>query len=433
MIGDRIEVNIGGGLDIPLPRMIDVRQKFQTARLPSVTAAVKEEFLRPEVKAKIKPGMSVAVGCGSRGVANIAEVAKAVVSEIKALGGKPFIFPAMGSHGAATAEGQKGVLEGYGITESFTGVPVRATMDTVKLAELDDGTPIHMDKFAFEADGVVLINRIKPHTSFRAPIESGIVKMLTIGMGKIMGATTLHTHGMDRFGELLPKVARLIMSKINFMFGVGLVENAEEDTAILEVLPAEQVFEREAILQAKAKEMMARLYFDEIDVLIIDQIGKNISGFGADPNIMGRNCRFVEWEAKPFVKKIVMLGLTPETHGNATGLGVADVITMRLFKEMDVAATYANVITSAYLDGAAIPIIMNSEREAIQLAVKTVLRVKPKDAKIVRIKNTLHVTHIQVSEPLLDVVRANPMRFEVLGPPLAMEFDAGGKLPAIAA
>jgi hypothetical protein len=301
-------------------------------------------------------------------------------------------------------------------------------MDTVELGRLGDGTPIYMDKFAAEADGVVLINRIKPHTNFRAPIESGIVKMLTIGMGKILGATTLHTHGMDRFGEVLPHAARLILAKKNFLFGVGLVENARDQTALLEAIPAESLFVREAELQTQAKEMMARLYFDEIDVLIIDEMGKNISGSGFDPNITGRNNRFIEWDLKPLVKKIAVLGLTEETHGNATGVGLADVITMKLYKDIDPGPTYANCITAAFLDGGAIPMVMNTEQQAIQLAVKTVLRVKPADVKIVRIRDTLHIENIQVSEPLLEAVRRQPDRFELLGAPTPMAFDAKGNL-----
>ncbi|HUJ74889.1 MAG TPA: lactate racemase domain-containing protein [bacterium] len=428
MIGDHIETNISGGLDIPLPRMVNVRQKFDTVRLDSVTRAVAEQFQRPEVRAKVKAGQTIAVGCGSRGVANIGEAAKAVVAELKALGAKPFIFPAMGSHGAATAEGQKQVLAGYGISEAESGCPVRATMDTVELGRMEDGTPLYMDKYAAEADGVVLINRVKPHTNFRAPIESGIVKMMTIGMGKIMGATTLHTHGMDRFGEVLPRAARLIMAKKNILLGVGLVENAHDETALLEVMPTEQILTREPHLQAQAKAMMARLYFDEIDVLVIDEMGKNISGSGFDPNVTGRNCRFIEWEAKPLVKKIVVLGLTEETHGNATGVGLADVITMRLFKALDVGATYANVITAAFTDAGNIPIVMNTEQEAIALAVKTVVRVKPADCKIVRIRNTLELTDIQVSEPLLEHVRRDAQHFEVRGAPMPFRFDAQGQL-----
>jgi len=433
MIGDRIEVNIAGGLDIPLPRMVHVRQKFQMPRLDSVSAAVVEEFRKPDVRNKIKPGMTIAVGVGSRGVNNIAECAKTVIAELKSLGAKPFIFPAMGSHGGATAEGQKEVLDGYGVTEQFVGCPVKSSMDVVEIAKADDGMPVYMDKHAAGADAVALICRVKPHTNFRAPIESGIVKMMAIGMGKIIGATTLHTYGMDMFGELLPKTAKIIMSKKNFLFGVAMVENAADETAVIEVVPQEQVLEREPVLQAKAKELMPRLQFDEIDVLVVEKIGKNISGSGMDPNITGRNCRFVEWDMKPFVKKIAVLGLTPETHGNATGLGAADVITMNLYKELDIGKTYANIITSTYLDGGAIPIIMNTDQEAIQLAVKTVVRVKPEDTKVVRIATTLDVVDIHVSEPLLPFIKANPSMFEIVGEAEPFKFDSkGGLYPMLA-
>jgi hypothetical protein len=413
--------------------MVHVRQKFQMPRLDSVSATVVDEFRKPEVRNKIKPGMTIAVGVGSRGVNNIAECTKAVIAELKALGAEPFVFPAMGSHGGATAEGQKEVLDGYGVTEAFIGCPVKSSMDVVEIAKADDGMPVYLDKNAAGADAIALICRIKPHTNFRAPIESGIVKMLTIGMGKIIGATTLHTYGMDMFGELLPKTAEIIMANKNFLFGVAMVENAADETAVIEVVPQEQVLEREPALQAKAKELMPRLQFDEVDVLVVEKIGKNISGSGMDPNITGRNCRFVEWNMKPLVKKIAVLGLTPETHGNATGLGAADVITMNLYKEVDIGKTYANIITSTYLDGGAIPIIMNTDQEAIQLAVKTVVRVKPEDTKIVRIATTLDVVDIHVSEPMLPFIKANPSLFEIVGELEPFKFDAkGGLYPMLA-
>ncbi len=427
MIGDRIEVNIAGGLDIPLPRMVHIRQKFATPKVASVSQTIAEQFQRPEVRAKVKPGMSIAVGCGSRGIANIAEAAKQVIVELKALGAKPFIFPAMGSHGGATAEGQREVLEGYGITESYVGCPIHSQMDVVELGKVD-GMPVYMDKLAAGADGVVVLCRVKPHTNFRAPIESGIVKMLTIGMGKIIGASELHTYGMDSFGELLPKAAEFIMSKKNVLMGIGMVENAADETAIIEAVPAEQIFEREPVLQAKAKEFMPRICFDEVDVLIVEKIGKNISGAGMDPNITGRNNRAIEWNMKPHVKKIVVLGLTPETHGNACGLGAADVTTMRAYKDMDIAKTYANIIASTYLDGGCIPMIMNTDHEAIALAVKTVVRVKPQDCRIVRIRTTLELVDIHVSEPLLAQVKADPAQFVIVGEALPMKFDAKGTL-----
>ena len=428
MIGERIEVNIAGGLDIPMPRMVSVRQRFDGSHLGDIPGAIAREFQRPEVLARIKPGQVIAVGCGSRGIANIATIAKCVIRELLALGAQPFVFPSMGSHGAATAEGQKKVLAGYGISEASIGVPVKATMDTIIVGNLDDGTPVHMDRHAAEADGIVVINRIKPHTAFRGATESGVTKMLSIGIGKINGAATYHQHGMDTFPTLLPKVRDCNIANRNVLFGVGIVENAHDQTALIEVMPAGQISSREPVLQEMAKRLMPRLYFDDIDVLIIDEMGKNISGAGFDPNITGRNRRAVNWNFGPRVKKIVVLGLTPETNGNATGLGGADVITMRLFKEIDIPSTYANIITSMNLDGGAIPMVMNTEQEAIQLAVKTVVRVKPQDCRIVRIRNTLELANIQVSEPMLAEVRASGDRLQIAAPPAAFAFDKQGRL-----
>jgi hypothetical protein len=301
-------------------------------------------------------------------------------------------------------------------------------MDTVVVGQLDDGTPVHMDRFAAEAQAIVVINRIKPHTAFRGATESGLTKMLSIGIGKIIGASTYHSHGMDLFPELLPRIRDVNAQARNVLFGVGIVENAYDETALIEIIPAERMGEREPDLQAQAKAMMPQLPFDEIDVLIIDEMGKNISGAGFDPNITGRNRRAVQWVAKPLVKKIVVLGLTRETMGNATGVGGADVITMRLFRELDVASTYANIITSCNLDGAAIPMVMNSDREAIQLAVKTVVRVKPRDCRIVRIRNTLQLAEIQISEAMLDELRGRPDRCEAISGPASLAFDSNGTL-----
>ena len=427
MIGERIETEIAGGLDIPLPKMVPVEVTFESALLDNIEATISEQFKNPQVKEKIKPGMTIAIGCGSRGVANVAEVAKAVVTEIKSLGGKPFIFPAMASHGAATAEGQKQVLERYGITEDYVGCPLRATMEVDIIETWDDGTRIFMDRFAAEADGVVLINRIKPHTNFRGPIESGIVKMMTIGMGKIRGATEIHFHGFEAFEEMLPRMARIIMKKKPFLFGVGVVENAHEQIAQIEVIPAETLFEREPQLLTVARRLMPKLLFDEFDVVIIDQIGKDVSGSGFDPNVIGRNNKFIPWSGPPDIQKIVVMDLTEKTHGNAIGIGLADVTTMKLYKKLDIPETYANTITATYLDGGFIPIIMNTEEEAVRLAVKTLRRVRPENARIVRIKNTLELNHIEVSEPLMPLVEAHP-QMKATAAPKDFGFDAEGNL-----
>jgi hypothetical protein len=289
-----------------------------------------------------------------------------------------------------------------------------------------------MDRNAAQADGIVHVNRIKPHTAFRGAHESGLVKMIAIGMGKIVGAATLHSHGMDRFDEVLPAAARVALAAKPMLFALGIVENALDETALLEAVPSERLFEREPQLLDEARRRMARLYFDDIDVLVIEEMGKNISGAGFDPNVTGRQKRNVAWQDRPRVQKIVVLRLTPETHGNATGIGSADVTTMRVFRELDPASTYANVITSRHLDGGAIPMVMNTDREAIALAVKTVVRRRPEECRIVRIRNTLQLSEIEVSEPMLDEVRAQPARFELLGAPRALPFGADGALPMLA-
>ena len=358
---------------------------------------------------------------GSRGVANIDVAVKALIASLKELGADPFIFPAMGSHAGGTSEGQEALLAGYGVTEDKMGAPVRATMDTVVVAELEGGTKVHMDKYAHDADGVVLINRVKPHTSFRGEIESGIVKMMTIGMGKINGATSLHgNHPITEFGDALPRAAKAIMECQPFLFGIGMVEDAFDDTAIIQALPAETLFAEETKLQAKAKELMAKIYIEDIDVLVIDEIGKEISGAGADPNVIG-NPGTPGFEV-PRVKKIVILDLTEKTHGNAAGIGSAHVITHRLLRRVDFASTYANMVTATALEGARVPIPMKTAEDAVRLAVKTLIGVEPEDARIVRIRNPLSLGEIEVSEPILKDLQGDS-RMEVLSQPGKISFE----------
>ncbi|MDZ4701084.1 MAG: DUF362 domain-containing protein [Rhodothermales bacterium] len=406
---DTSTLKIAGGLAIPMPAMARVRQTFDVHRLPDLPGAVREQVLLPDIRRRIIPGASIAVGVGSRGVANLEELVRALVGALKEAGARPFVFPAMGSHGGATAEGQTRVLADYGVTEARVGAPVRATMDTVEITRMPDGTVLHMDRLAHEADGIVLINRIKPHTTVRGPIQSGVIKMMVIGMGKIAGASIMHTdHGMDRFAEVLPQAAACLMERIPFLFGIGVVEDAYDHTAHIEALPPETLLTREAALLTLATAYMPRICFDDIDVLVIDRIGKEISGSGFDPNIAGRNSRGVTGFDRPRVQKVVVLDLTDQTHGNATGVGMADVITRRLLNRVDFNSTYANVITSAYLDGAAIPLVMDTAEDAVRLAVKTLLRVKPEHARIVRIADTLSLAEIHASEPLLAEARRHP-------------------------
>ena len=248
-----LEIPIAGGLNVALPKMALVRQRFDDSRLDDVGQAVGEQMQRSEIRDRVRPGMKIAIGAGSRGIANIAEAVKAVVQGLKEQGAEPFIFPAMGSHGGANAEGQQALLEGFGIREEFVGAPIRASMDTVQVSELDDGTPLHVDRMASKADGIVLVNRIKPHTTFRGKIESGVAKMVVIGMGKIQGATLMHWQGMDRFPEVLPDAATRIMAKVPLLFGIGMIENAYDQTAYVEALLPETLIEREMELLEIAK------------------------------------------------------------------------------------------------------------------------------------------------------------------------------------
>ena len=410
-----------------MPKMAAVLQRFDDAHISDVEKAVREQLTRPEIAARVNSGMRIAIGAGSRGIANIGITVRTTVQALRELGAEPFVFPAMGSHGGATPEGQQAVLAGYGITEEDVGAPIRATMDTILIGEMKDGTPVHMDRYAHEADGVVLINRIKPHTSFRGPIESGVVKMIVIGMGKIQGATHMHAHGMDLFPELLPRVAAFLMERTSILFGIGVVENAYDRTAIVEALLPDALVEREVELQTKAKSLMGRLYFSDIDILLIDQMGKEISGAGFDPNITGRNHRGVTGFDDPKVQKIVVLDLTKMTNGNATGLGLADVITRKLYDAIDYPSTYGNVITSAYLDGALIPIAMPTDQQAVQLAIKTLVRVKQGQARIVRIRDTLSIDKISVSEPMLTEVKQHP-DMSIIGEPAPFDFAPDGTL-----
>ena len=410
-----------------MPKMAAVLQRFDDAHISDVEKAVREQLTRPEIAARVNSGMRIAIGAGSRGIANIGITVRTTVQALREFGAEPFVFPAMGSHGGATPEGQQAVLAGYGITEEDVGAPIRATMDTILIGEMKDGTPVHMDRYAHEADGVVLINRIKPHTSFRGPIESGVVKMIVIGMGKIQGATHMHAHGMDLFPELLPRVAAFLMERTSILFGIGVVENAYDRTAIVEALLPDALVEREVELQTKAKSLMGRLYFSDIDILLIDQMGKEISGAGFDPNITGRNHRGVTGFDDPKVQKIVVLDLTKMTNGNATGLGLADVITRKLYDAIDYPSTYGNVITSAYLDGALIPIAMPTDQQAVQLAIKTLVRVKQGQARIVRIRDTLSIDKISVSEPMLTEVKQHP-DMSIIGEPAPFDFAPDGTL-----
>lgn len=423
-------IKLGMSEPIPLPRMVPVRQKFESKRIrpDEIDGIVAAQFERPEIDAKIKPGMRIAVGVGSRGIENIARIVRATVHELKKRGAVPFLVPAMGSHGGATAEGQIKVLAEYGVTEEYVGATIRSSMETVHLGDVPDGVEVHFDKTAYEkADGILVVARIKPHTDFKASIESGILKMLGIGLGKHKGASCLHKFGFDRFGTLLPAVGRFIMERVPILGGVAILEDAYHSTAAIEIVPREQLPAREEELLTEAKRLMPRFWLDEIDVLIVDQIGKNISGSGMDPNVIGRSGTNRSFGDGPAVSRILVRGLTPETKGSAVGIGLAEFTTKRVVEQIDFAPMYTNVITAMEVSGGKLPVILENDREAVTVAIYTTSKKDYADAKVVRIRHTLAMEEILMSENLLPQIEAHPM-MEAIGEPQEWRFDADGYL-----
>ena len=419
---------IEGGLDIPIPRMIPIRQKFPGPEIKDVAAEIKQLFSRDGRMKEIKKGSRIAVTAGSRGIHSIDKIIHAVVKELQALGAKPFIVPAMGSHGGATAEGQRKVLAEYKITEETMGVPVQSSMETEKIGQLANGVPVYLDKTALGSDGIVVVNRVKPHTAFKADYESGLCKMLAIGLGKHKGATAFHSCGMDEFGELLPQLGKVVLDNAPVLFGLGIIENAYDHPARFEIVWKENLVKREKDLLAEAKSLMPKILLDNLHLLLVQEIGKEISGSGMDPNITGRSAspHFRKPDALK-VEKIVALNLTAASKGNACGIGTADVTTRRFVDSINTDYTYVNAITSGVLATARIPITMPTDREAIQLALKTCSRVKHPETRIVWINNTLSLEKIFASEPLLPEIRKNS-QIEVLGDPRPMPFDGKGNL-----
>jgi len=410
-----------------LPRWVRVRQRLYAEEVGDVAAAVAAEFERPGVGERIRPGTRVAIGAGSRGIDRYAAVVAAVVAAVRQRGGQPFIFPAMGSHGGATGPGQAEVLAHYGVTEAAMGAPVRAGMDTIQLGEVEGGVPVFFDRLAaLDADLIIPVNRVKPHTDFHAESESGLMKMIAIGMGKQRGADTFHAVGFDHFGRLIPAVARFSMGKLPIGFGIALVENGLARLAMVEAVPAARIPEREPQLLVLGRQWMARLPGERVDVLLIDQLGKDISGIGADTNVINRYYTGV-LPFRPRIQRIVVRDLTPATEGNASGMGQADVVLRRAVERMDPLATYMNCITAKTPEGARIPLTVDNDRQALHVALACCLQVPTERAGIMRIQDTKHLETLWVSEPLLPELEVAGA-VEPVEAPREIAFDAAGML-----
>jgi hypothetical protein len=405
--------------DAALPQLYRVRQLWQTAPLADVPGTVRAQLDALGLRAHIRPGMRVAVTAGSRGIRDIVAVTRAAVAWLREAGAEPFVVPAMGSHGGATAAGQVKMLASLGISEESVGCPIHSTMEVVQVGSIADGTPVYMDKFAAEADGVLVINRIKTHTSFEGPIESGLAKMCAVGLGKRQGAETVHRTAVYGLKVQMVPMARVIVERGKVLGGIAIVEDAHEQTAEVVALPPDEIGgPGEARLLARSKELMARLPFQQLDVLVVDELGKNISGTGMDTNIIGRLPIPGEPPlASPVINVIVVLDLTEQTHGNANGMGLADITTARLAAKVDFHATYTNVLTAGLvgLCKGGLPITLPTGHDAVATAVKVCGQADPANARVVRIKNTLLLEELFVSAALLPEVAANP-DLELVGP-----------------
>lgn len=416
---------------MPFPKVLRVQQNFDSAQINDIPRRIHEEIARLDLSGRLKPAQTVAITGGSRGVANIATIIKAVADELRRLGARPFIIPAMGSHGGGTAEGQKSVLEHYGITETSMGVPIKASMETTQIGETSQGIPVFLDNHALEADHVVVVNRIKPHTDFDGDIESGLCKMMAIGLGKHKGAIHYHRANI-KYGyyTVITSVARVVRQNCRILFGLGIVENAYDQTAVIEAMLTPDMEAGEKRLLAVAKTNLARIPFDQGDVLVVDEMGKNISGAGMDTNVIGRNVSQRERApVKPWFTRIFVRDLSEESYGNATGIGLADLVARRLVNKIDYKPTYINAITSTNVEAARIPVTFDTDREAIETAFSTCGN-STEACRLVWIKNTLKLDQFIATESLLDEIGSKP-HLKVIENLGELAFDAYGNLPSL--
>ncbi len=413
------------------PQIFRVRQIFEGPRLADVPAAVHAELRRLQLGRTLRPGQSVAVTAGSRGITNIVAILHAAVEHLRDLGAQPFVVPAMGSHGGGTAEGQRRVLESYGITEAALGCPIRSSTETVVVGRTVEGVPLHFDRLAMEADHVLVCNRVKLHTDFAATIESGLMKMLLIGLGKPAGAKVYHNAAQDySFDQIVRSAGGEILKRCHILAGLAVLENAYDQTALIEAVAPADFERREVELLRLARQWMPRLPFRRVDVLLIDEIGKNFSGVGIDSNVVGR--KFDEHKAVadeyPKVKRIALRGLSPQSHGNAIGIGLAEFCRSQLLRDTNFAATRLNVLTSGRVAAAMCPLDYETDREVLELALGTVGLVEPQDARLLWIPNTMQLGEVECSAAYLEEARGRS-DLTILSPPRPLPLDAAGNLP----
>jgi hypothetical protein len=392
---------------IPLPQVMRVEQRFDRPIVTDVATELSALLRAQGALSSIRPGHQVAIGVGSRGITNLPLLVGRLVEEIKRAGGEPFIAPSMGSHGGATSEGQTKLLANLGITENTVGAPIRATMETIEVGRTANNLPVYLDACVRAADAVVIINVIKPHVAFRGKYESGLMKMITIGLGKQKGADICHDLGFGMMAENVPAMARVTLSKTNLLFAVGLVENAYRETCRIVVLDKHEIEAQEPALLEEARQLSAKLYFDKLDVLIIDEIGKDISGTGMNTNAVGRY-HTPYASGGPSITRIAVLDITTKSGGNANGIGLADFTTQRAFSKISFEHTYPNSLTSTVPITSKIPMVLKNDRLAVQAAIKTCNILDKRKVRLVRIKSTKELDSVEVTPNLLEEVNEHP-------------------------
>jgi hypothetical protein len=401
--------------------MYRIQQRFDTTSIGDVPEAVRRGFSRLDIGKNVQPGQRVAVTAGSRGIDNLTTITATVVECLRNMGLKPFILPAMGSHGGATAEGQVKLLGELGITESSVGAPIISTMDVISLGSLDSGAEVFMSKDALEADHIVVINRVKPHTAFRSEVESGLCKMLTVGCGKHEGALNMHKFGLA--ASIIP-AARIILEKTSVLCGLAIVENSADRSHTMRFVLPEQFVEIDRELLELAWKFLPGIPLEELDILVVDEMGKNISGAGIDPNVVGFWRREGGWR-KPDYRTIIVLDLTPQSDGNALGIGLTDLTTRRVIDKVNIQATYANALTTGIWGSVRLPIALENDRAVLETALSHVSDLD--HVRMVRIVNTLHLENFWATEALLPELREKESLI-VEETPYQLQFDDEGRL-----
>ena len=423
-----IHFPVQGIEDVPMPKMVRVRQKYESDKIDDIKEHLIKELESVKIDRASLKGKSIAITVGSRGIPHLPLMIRTLCDKLKEWGAEPFIIPAMGSHGGGNVEGNLEVINGYGITEEAMGVPIKATMEVKLIGQMDDAakTPIYCDKYAAEADGIILFNKVKPHTDFKGYNESGICKMIAIGIAKHVGCSWFHRQGFDTFGERIPIVAKEFLSKMNVVMGIGVVQNAYDEISEIMAFAKDDIPEGDHKLLTIAKRRLPRFKFDNIDVLVIDRIGKNISGEGADPNVTGRGF-MPGFEDDFHCKKLFIRGLTEQSHHNACGLGLADITTRRCLNTCDWESTWINLSTNTMISGGKIPVYQNNDFEALRLAIRTCTKIDYSKARVARVRDTLTLNEIEISESLIPDIKDRD-DVEIISEPYELKFDEEGDL-----